>query len=560
MKPGTRKRLIIAFSSLLILGAIIFAAYLYVLSRIKEKVEDQLSALKDSGYIVKYDSITVDSDKNEVAIYRLSVKRALDTSSCASTDFFSAKYIKATGFKLFPLIFKKHLSFNSLAVDSPKVVLHKSFFEKEKSGTPSSGRKEFAVKITHLTLPGLRFEFMDSSACEPAFRYRSNNEIEDFVLAFYSDRDPFFNISSFHADSTRIDFRDELYSMKIQETLLDVSRKAFSLDTLTIIPHYPKIAFGRKTGKEVDRFEGIVPYINLYDLSIGQHDSLTVTAGKMTTQFFIKVFRDKRLPFRNPYKPLPIESIMNLPFGLSIDSLMVNKSFVQYEEFAQEADSSGLIFFDDIYATVKNIGNTNLRNRAEATIVAECKLMGDGKLHVNGSCPVDPMKNYKVNGYLRSMDMRKLNSMLEPQARMRVESGQLHQLTFGFSYNNTESQGQLHLDYNDLKVLTFRSEEQAMKKIRKKRKKGEDVNENQEMARKSAFKTFVVNNFILKKDLDSKDPQNKGTGTIAFQRDKHKSIFNYWVKSMLSGIKSAYNIDKLQDSKIKKLVDKKPKD
>ena len=41
--------------------------------------------------------------------------------------------------------------------------------------------------------------------------------------------------------------------------------------------------------------------------------------------------------------------------------------------------------------------------------------------------------------------------------------------------------------------------------------------------------------------------------------DKTKSIFNYWFKSLLSGVKSAYKIDKIQDSGIVKLLKKKEK-
>jgi hypothetical protein len=78
--------------------------------------------------------------------------------------------------------------------------------------------------------------------------------------------------------------------------------------------------------------------------------------------------------------------------------------------------------------------------------------------------------------------------------------------------------------------------------------------------KEAGFKTFIVNNFIVRKDMDATVPQEKRTGKISFDRDQNKSIFNFWAKSMFSGIKSAYNLDRLEDSRMRKILTKKDKD
>jgi hypothetical protein len=555
MKSNRRRWLLIAAGIFIFLCIAVFFGYLYVLSRIKSRVIEQLHALRDSGYIVGYDSIVVDSKKNEVIIHKLVIKRSLDTTFCATSDFVTAKSISARGFELIPLILKKQLVFKAIDVDSPKVIVHKNFFEKT---ARKPDRKEFTIKIQHLSLPGLRFELLDSSTCEPALRYRSNHSIDNFVLSLYKDRDAYFNITSFQTDSMSVDFRDEFYTVKIGAIRLDLNERIFKLDTLRLIPHYPKLEFGRKAGKETDRIEAMIPYLNLYGVKVHRQDSLSIVASKLTTQLFIKAFRDKRLPFKNNYKPLPVEALFNLSFGLKIDSVVLNKSYVEYEEIGIDADSSGTVFFDNLYATVQNFNNT--QNTGEALLVAEADLMGEGKLHVAGTCPYDLDKNYKVNGYLKDMDLRKFNDMLEPEVKTRIESGHLNMLTFGFGYNNSVSNGELKLDYNDLKIMTFRNENRVMKIVHKKRMKGEEVDLDEELGKKSALKTFIVNTFILRRNMDGNVPEQQRTGEINFHREKRKSVFNFWAKSMLSGIKSAFNIDKIEDSKIKKMVDKKSKD
>jgi hypothetical protein len=49
--------------------------------------------------------------------------------------------------------------------------------------------------------------------------------------------------------------------------------------------------------------------------------------------------------------------------------------------------------------------------------------------------------------------------------------------------------------------------------------------------------------------MDEDVARDKRTGTIEFYRDQKRSIFNYWWKSVFSGIKSAYKIDKLTNRK-----------
>ena len=49
--------------------------------------------------------------------------------------------------------------------------------------------------------------------------------------------------------------------------------------------------------------------------------------------------------------------------------------------------------------------------------------------------------------------------------------------------------------------------------------------------------------------MDERVDESKRTGAIGFERDEYRSIFNYWVKSLLSGIKAAYNLDKLEARK-----------
>ena len=98
---------------------------------------------------------------------------------------------------------------------------------------------------------------------------------------------------------------------------------------------------------------------------------------------------------------------------------------------------------------------------------------------------------------------------------MRVETGNLKRLAFNFTYDDDRSAGDLLFEYDNLKVHILDKEDRTNKKVQ----------------------SFFTNILVLQKE-NIRDDRSFREGTIAFERDKKKSLFNYWWKSLLSGIKS----------------------
>jgi hypothetical protein len=555
MKHISHKALILI--SILLLGvlAIITVGRSFILDSIRNRLETQLHKLRDAGYIVEYDSITIDWKRNTVEVFRLSVKNDIDSAICQKTDFIKARYIRAEGFHVLPLILKNHLSFGSIVLDSPHVVINERFLRPD---SIKRKRKEFTIMVDNLKLPYLNFEVYDTRTCKIGSKYNAHAAVEDFKLAFYEDRPVFIDVTSLSADSIHIEIPEHFYTLTVKEISLKPSMGIFDLDTLRIFPHFDKVAFGRQRGFEVDRFEGLIPYINLYGLQIAREDSLTISAEKLTTQLFLKVFRDKRLPFRRKFKPLPMQALNQLPVGVNIGSVILNKSYVEYEEFPDGADSAGSVYFNNLFATIKKVNNTNRKDKGQTEMIAKADFMGEGVVKVHASFPWDTRKTQKISGTMAGLHMKKLNRMIEPAIQVSAESGYLNYVSFNFDCSNTHSKGEMEINYNNLKLITYKNEERIEKIFKRKRKKN-DEGEDDEKVRKAAFKTFIVNTFIIRKNMDKEVPEEKRTGQINFERDQSKSVFNFWWKSLLSGVKAAYNLEKIQDSKITKLLRKKDK-
>ena len=102
-------------------------------------------------------------------------------------------------------------------------------------------------------------------------------------------------------------------------------------------------------------------------------------------------------------------------------------------------------------------------------------------------------------------------------------------MDFHFTYDKRESNGEVNLNYNDLKIASL-TEKESKTAVDK-------------------FKTFLLNTFIIPKKKNQTTSSREGKGTIQFTRDTKRSIFNYWWKSLFTGIKSTYGLEVKSDPK-----------
>jgi hypothetical protein len=97
-------------------------------------------------------------------------------------------------------------------------------------------------------------------------------------------------------------------------------------------------------------------------------------------------------------------------------------------------------------------------------------------------------------------------------------------LSFQFTYDDISSLGEVEMNYENLKILSLKEKE------------------NKTMVDK--LKSFLINTFIAK-NKNENTAEEKRKGTIEFTRDPMRSIFNYWWKSLFTGVKDCYGVGKV---------------
>ncbi|MEQ9307343.1 MAG: hypothetical protein RJQ14_25745, partial [Marinoscillum sp.] len=131
----------------------------------------------------------------------------------------------------------------------------------------------------------------------------------------------------------------------------------------------------------------------------------------------------------------------------------------------------------------------------------------------------DSLDTYELNGRIGTMELTELNRFLEHTAFVLIRDGLSQEATFQFEGNENYSLGEMTFYYTDLKINVL------------------DQNSIDSPGFGSAMKTFFANTFVV----NTKNPHFifVRDGDIFHERDKSKSIFNYWAKSLLSGVVSS---------------------
>lgn len=535
-----RKRYWYVLISVIILTALIFGGRALFLHVVKKRIASKIESLNQEGYAIRYDTLIINWKTNTISLENLSVSENSYDTTCVRPEYFSARKLLVDDVKILSFIFTRELDIDYVELVEPRVYIRSGTSKKEKASSKKKGEGGIPLRIDRFVAKKVLIQYTDSAQCKLLRSMDGDIDLRGLVVDMRDTASYDWSVEGVAFNQFNLHQPDALYDYQITKAEYNSGAKTLEFDSIRIKPNLNKIEFGQKVGHDLDRMEGVVPYIRATDFSWNLRDSLELNAAFIETQFFLKIFRDKRLPHKEVYKPLPLDALKQAGFVISIDSMKIIKSYVAYEEILPGSSEAGKVEFDDLYASIYDIRNeAGLENvtRMEAT----AQFMSQGQLYVKAAFPSDRKVPNTLRGSLRNFELKGVNSMLEPNANVKIESGRMNEVSFSFSYTETVSKGEVEMNYQDLKLVSLRDEEDIEKAKSRKRNR----NKSEEELSKAPIKTMLVN-ALIRDDMDEKVPEDKRTGKIEFYRLKDRSIFNYWWKSVFSGLKDAFGLDRLQ--------------
>jgi len=182
---------------------------------------------------------------------------------------------------------------------------------------------------------------------------------------------------------------------------------------------------------------------------------LHVDNGRLT------VFRDKRVP-RKPgiVRPLPSEQLKEIPLHLQIDTMNINNSYVEYEEFNEKTNQAGKITVAKLNGRITRVRNHDLHHSDSLHLVASAFIADSifTRLNVKQSY-TDSLGGFLMTVQMGHADLGVVNPVLRALASAELKSGRLDTLSMRVVGREELAFGEIKMSYHDLKILVTKKVE-----------------------------------------------------------------------------------------------------
>jgi hypothetical protein len=274
--------------------------------------------------------------------------------------------------------------------------------------------------------------------------------------------------------------------------------------------------------------------INFYKLLY--HKSFNIDSVKID-QSRLHLYKDKRLPIDSTKQiPMFLTSLYNAPVPIKLNGIKLKNLTLKYEETVPHSNSDARILLENINILASNLTNEPkaLINHDTALLNVNGLIMGKGYFETKFMFFLNTPKNkYSYSGFVKSFPITYLNDYFVNSVFVRIPSGKLNRLKFSIIANDDYALGRLHFNYQGLKIEVLDKNVEAGKENRK------------------AILSLLANGL-----LQSCNPRYPGTpsrvGQVFYQRNPNKSEVNFWLMSLISGVKSTMGFNSRQARKVLK--------
>ena len=458
------------------------------------------------------------------------------------------------GFDIMDIIRKRRIDISKILIDSPDltIILKKTINRTEK---PASDRKMLSIPLPN-GLESLLIRQIILENGRLTIDDQTKETAEKFIVPLIT-----ISLKNFLVDRTqrglpRILNSDDIlisvkgislksnkgmYTVTPGEINLSTGKSALSITNLKITPTYSRFEFSRKLGYQTDRFDISIAKIVIQGLDLRQFliNRKFIAGNILVDGLILNDYRDKHLPPQADFKPpLPGQTLLNLKTYVKIDNVTFTKGKIIYSE--QDGDEPGTLYFDKVEGAVSGITNDSVlvRRNTLVKVKASMYLMGKGLLNVALEMPLGAKNDaFTFSATLSKMDLREINPMLTKLFPVEIISGLvINNSKISFKADNYKASGKMDFYYKDLKIKMKARENTTRSKIRS-----------------------GTENWAAKMIVRNANPKNGkfNQGIIYFERDQHKSIFNFLWKSILSGVKSTIGLNIKEQKELKKSSTKK---
>lgn len=337
------------------------------------------------------------------------------------------------------------------------------------------------------------------------------------------------------------DVLDKFYDLELDSLYVNSKSKELKVEGASLNPRYGIFEFANKAGWDKGRLEFYSPNTSVSGLDLKKliYENDFNASLILVDSLWVRSFKNKKLPqnFRNI--PLPAQLLANSTYGINIDSVSLEKGFVEHRQLSKMGIKNGTIKLNNLKASINNITNDSaaLEKNNKSQLSASATLYDEGTIDANMQFYLTEKDNrFTVDATVSSFNGKSLNEYLEHTAFIRIRKGQVNGVQLNFVANDQRGIGEMKLLYENLHVDFL----------------NHDTSKNKSMG--LLMKTFLANRVV-----NNKNPHFfiTKTGDIYYKRDTNKAVFQYWTMLAMSGVASSTGIH--NNRKERKKVEKEIK-
>ncbi|MBN2639054.1 MAG: hypothetical protein JXR65_08200 [Bacteroidales bacterium] len=334
---------------------------------------------------------------------------------------------------------------------------------------------------------------------------------------------------------------DSMYVFKTKDIRINLPRKSITLDSITLLPTYPRKQFFKILNKQSNRISIYGKSIDIlnFDLPSLLNNKLIKAGNLKFNNLNILLERDKRLPADTTTKLMPLELLKKIPYHFKLDSVELNQSLVSYYEYEKKSLLPGIFFIDNFNTYFLNVSNDLqlLDSNAVLKINGNGNLMRETPLNFVLVMPYFAKHDqFWFSAQTQWADLTQFNSLLENIVGISIKKGTARADVQYVSGNNEVAKGNMLFEYKNLKIRLFNRRKAVMNK-----------------SLGSPFVNFMLNRLMIRSSNPKflKPPRK---GIVYYERDPQKSFINYIWKSSLSGILSTLGFNNKEQRQEKKTI------
>jgi hypothetical protein len=207
---------------------------------------------------------------------------------------------------------------------------------------------------------------------------------------------------------------------------------------------------------------------------------------------------------------------------------------VAYEEYNEKTNSIGKVFFTKMQVRLRNIDNHEHAPTDSLKLGATARFLDTANVSLRfHESYTDSLAGFLLQIRIGRFSLPAVNPVLRPLANARIDKGYLDTLQLKVIGREYLAHGKMRMLYKDLQVELLNKEDQEKKTLLTK------------------LESWAANLFVKRNNFSK-------SGTVFTQRVRERSVFNYWIKILLSGAMTNAGIKKnsSQEKKYKKSVKK----